>query len=1081
MAITVKHSKVSTIPDDADTSLVRPSDWNADHTLVGTVPVANGGTGAATLTGYVKGNGTATMTASATVPSTDITGLGTMSTQNSNNISVTGGTMSGVTISDYVATATKGVANGVASLDGSGTVPIAQLPAAVLGALSYQGTWNASTNTPTLTSSVGTKGYYYVVSVAGSTNLNGITDWVVGDWAVYNGSAWQKVDNTDAVTSVNGYTGTVILTAADVSAVPYTGATGAVDLNNKSLTNVSNLGVGTSTVPTIKIRAVGDNNSSSRIAMRGYSSDANSSAIRVTKFRGTAGAPQAPQSGDSLGKFELAGYGTTSSEGYPQASVEGVATEAWGATARGTKALVKVTPNTTTTQVTALTIDQDSKATFASTVTANGVLLTGNTGTVTSVAATAGTGITVSGSPITTSGTLTITNSAPDQTVVLTAGTGISTSGTYPNFTITNTSPSSGGTVTSVTGTSPVVSSGGNTPAISMPAATTSVNGYLTSTDWNTFNNKGSGTVTSVSATSPVTSSGGATPNIAMPAATTSVSGYLTSTDWTTFNNKSNTNGTVTSVAALTLGTTGTDLSSTVATGTTTPVITLQVPTASATNRGALSAADWTTFNNKGSGTVTAVSVASANGFAGTSSGGATPALTLTTSISGVLKGNGAAISAATSGTDYSAGTSALGTGILKSTTTTGALTIAVAADFPTLNQNTTGTASNVTGTVALANGGTGQTTAAAAFNALNPMTTTGDIIYEASASTAARLPIGTTGQVLTVAGGIPSWATASGGGNASYDTPTTSTGYFALSAGTTAQRPASPASGMTRYNTSSTLVEFYNGTAWNIVSSSSTAPTIEYLVVAGGGGGATTAGAGGGAGGFRTSTGYSVAKGTAYTVTVGAGGAAATADGGNGVAGSNSVFDTITSIGGGYGAHVTTGGSGGSGGGGGYSTTSGGSGTSGQGNNGGSTSGTGAPNYACAGGGGAGAVGGNASGSTGGNGGNGTASSITGSSVTYAGGGGGSGLGGTTGGTGGGGNGGTIATGRQNGTANTGGGGGGGGAAADGKGLGGSGIVVIRYLDVYPAATSTTGSPTVTTSGGYRIYSWTSSGSITF
>jgi hypothetical protein len=57
--------------------------------------------------------------------------------------------------------------------------------------------------------------------------------------------------------------------------------------------------------------------------------------------------------------------------------------------------------------------------------------------------------------------------------------------------------------------------------------------------------------------------------------------------------------GTVTSVAALTLGTTGTDLSSTVANGTTTPVITLQVPTASATNRGALSSADWTTFNNK--------------------------------------------------------------------------------------------------------------------------------------------------------------------------------------------------------------------------------------------------------------------------------------------------------------------------------------------------------------------------------------------------------------------------------------------------------------------------------------------------
>ena len=115
---------------------------------------------------------------------------------------------------------------------------------------------------------------------------------------------------------------------------------------------------------------------------------------------------------------------------------------------------------------------------------------TPTTGTVTSVAATAGTGISVTGSPITSSGTLNITNTAPDQTVTLTAGTGISTSGTYPNFTITNTSPSSGGTVTSVSGTAPVVSSGGNTPTISMAAATGSVNGYLTSTDWTTFNGK---------------------------------------------------------------------------------------------------------------------------------------------------------------------------------------------------------------------------------------------------------------------------------------------------------------------------------------------------------------------------------------------------------------------------------------------------------------------------------------------------------------------------------------------------------------------------------------------------------------
>jgi hypothetical protein len=59
---------------------------------------------------------------------------------------------------------------------------------------------------------------YYVVNVAGSTNLDGITDWQIGDWAIYNGSVWQKVDNTDSVSSVNGQVGTVVLDAADVNA-----------------------------------------------------------------------------------------------------------------------------------------------------------------------------------------------------------------------------------------------------------------------------------------------------------------------------------------------------------------------------------------------------------------------------------------------------------------------------------------------------------------------------------------------------------------------------------------------------------------------------------------------------------------------------------------------------------------------------------------------------------------------------------------------------------------------------------------------------------------------------------------------
>lgn len=91
------------------------------------------------------------------------------------------------------------------------------------GAVNYKGTWNASANSPTLTSSVGNQGDYYVVNIAGTTNLNGITDWQVGDWAIFNGSVWQKVDNTDAVTSVNGQTGAVVLAVANIAgAVPNT-------------------------------------------------------------------------------------------------------------------------------------------------------------------------------------------------------------------------------------------------------------------------------------------------------------------------------------------------------------------------------------------------------------------------------------------------------------------------------------------------------------------------------------------------------------------------------------------------------------------------------------------------------------------------------------------------------------------------------------------------------------------------------------------------------------------------------------------------------------------------------------------
>ena len=78
-----------------------------------------------------------------------------------------------------------------------------------IGALNFKGTWDANANSPALASSVGTKGDYYVVGTAGSTNLNGISNWGIGDWATYNGSVWQRVEGGADLNGVNvSFTGT---------------------------------------------------------------------------------------------------------------------------------------------------------------------------------------------------------------------------------------------------------------------------------------------------------------------------------------------------------------------------------------------------------------------------------------------------------------------------------------------------------------------------------------------------------------------------------------------------------------------------------------------------------------------------------------------------------------------------------------------------------------------------------------------------------------------------------------------------------------------------------------------------------
>ena len=242
----------------------------------------------------------------------------------------------------------------------------------------------------------------------------------------------------------------------------------------------------------------------------------------------------------------------------------------------------------------------------------------------------------------------------------------------------------------------------------------------------------------------------------------------------------------------------------------------------------------------------------------------------------------------------------------------------------------------------------------------------------------------------------------------------------------------------------------------------------VSYLVIAGGGGGGGGTGyyhgGGGGAGGYRNSystepsgggatseSDLSLIINTNYTVTVGSGGGAS-------ANGSISVFNTITSEGGGRGGSENNfprnGSSGGSGGGACY-TGNGGSGTAGQGYNGGNGS-PGSP-YAAGGGGGAGSIGAVGTSSSGGDGGNGLISVITGSSITRTGGGGGTGTNVThgTGGSGGGGDGGGAAT---NGSLNTGSGGGGTDRGNGNPGSGGSGVVILRYSSSFTISNTGSG-----------------------
>jgi hypothetical protein len=502
------------------------------------------------------------------------------------------------------------VANGVPRLDVNGKILVSQLPNSVM---EYKGVWNAATNTPTLVNGTGNQGDVYLCNVAGTVDFGaGPIVFFVGDQVIYSGTIWQRASGaTGSVTSVAvtesgdslNITGSPITTSGTINIgfngtnlqyvngagnlttfpdltgfVPYTGAT-------------TNLDLGINFITSSAIKVIGDNSTYGGTLSIKQSNVTNLIGVGYTELFGKTNRLGISFGAGSIALLSNSILTAERTYTFPDAT--------------GTIALTSDIPILTGyVPYTGATANVDL-GTFN--LTAD--VITGATG---SFASSGG------------SNTFAINHSS-GAGIALNITKGGNGEGLYINKT------SGSGNAATIIGTlnaTTLVKSGGTSSQFLKADGTVDSSTYAL--DSAVVHNTGNETVGGTKTFSDATKNNGGI--FLQNASSNSLAGYMnlggltngvkftsgggisntftlpSATGYTfTFPNATGTialtsdltGGTVTSVAALTIGTSGTDLSSSVANSTTTPVITLNVPTASATNRGALSSADWTTFNNK--------------------------------------------------------------------------------------------------------------------------------------------------------------------------------------------------------------------------------------------------------------------------------------------------------------------------------------------------------------------------------------------------------------------------------------------------------------------------------------------------